>query len=61
MNAGNVDWSVYVITDRYIAGDRWILDVVRAVMRGERGATPRENGYDVGDGRNDAIEGFVGD
>lgn len=34
MNAENVDWSVYVITDRYIVGERFILDVVRAVIRG---------------------------
>ncbi len=50
MNAGNVDWSVYVITDRYIAGDHSILDVVRAAIRGgasvvqlrEKTATTRE-------------------
>ncbi|RLC64373.1 MAG: thiamine phosphate synthase, partial [Chloroflexi bacterium] len=32
-----VDWSVYVITDRQAAGDRSILDVVRAAIQG--GAT----------------------
>jgi thiamine-phosphate pyrophosphorylase len=32
-----VDWSVYVITDQNVAGDRPILDVVRAAIRG--GAT----------------------
>ncbi len=32
-----VDWSVYVITDRRVAGDRSILEVVRAALRG--GAT----------------------
>jgi len=32
-----VDWSVYVITDRHAAGDRSIVDVVRAVIQG--GAT----------------------
>ncbi|MGC9335445.1 MAG: thiamine phosphate synthase [Anaerolineae bacterium] len=32
-----VDWSVYVITDRQVAGDRPIVDVVRAAIRG--GAT----------------------
>jgi thiamine-phosphate pyrophosphorylase len=34
MNAKKVDWSVYVITGRRIAGDRSILDVVRAAIRG---------------------------
>ncbi|MFQ6100305.1 MAG: thiamine phosphate synthase [Anaerolineae bacterium] len=33
----NVDWSVYVITDHRAAGDRSILDVVRAAIQG--GAT----------------------
>lgn len=37
MNAKNIDWSVYVITDRRVAGDRSILDVVRAALQG--GAT----------------------
>jgi len=37
MKAGDVDWSVYVITDRKVAGNRSILDVVRAAIRG--GAT----------------------
>ena len=32
-----VDWSVYVITDRRTAGDRSLLDIVRAAIRG--GAT----------------------
>jgi thiamine-phosphate pyrophosphorylase len=50
MNAKKVDWSVYVITDRRVAGDRSILDVVRAAIRGgtsvvqlrEKTATTRE-------------------
>ncbi len=50
MNAKKVDWSVYVITDRRAAGDRSILDVVRAAIRGgasvvqlrEKAATTRE-------------------
>ncbi len=33
----NVDWSVYVITDRAAAGDRSMLEVVRAAIEG--GAT----------------------
>jgi thiamine-phosphate pyrophosphorylase len=33
----DVDWSVYVITDRRMAGERSILEVVRAAIRG--GAT----------------------
>jgi len=45
-----VDWSVYVITDRRVAGERDILDVVRAAIRGgatviqlrEKEATTRE-------------------
>jgi thiamine-phosphate pyrophosphorylase len=45
-----VDWSVYVITDRGAAGDRSILEVVRAAIRGgatvvqfrEKSATTRE-------------------
>jgi thiamine-phosphate pyrophosphorylase len=45
-----VDWSVYVITDRGVAGDRSILEVVRAAIRGgasvvqlrEKSATTRE-------------------
>lgn len=32
-----IDWSVYVITDRRTAGDRSLLDIVRAAIRG--GAT----------------------
>jgi thiamine-phosphate pyrophosphorylase len=47
---GAVDWSVYVITDRRVAGERDILDVVRAAIRGgatviqlrEKEATTRE-------------------
>ncbi len=50
MEKGAVDWSVYVITDRRVAGDRDILDVVRAAIRGgatviqlrEKKATTRE-------------------
>jgi thiamine-phosphate pyrophosphorylase len=50
MNAKKVDWSVYVITHRRVAGDRSILDVVRAAIRGgasvvqlrEKTATTRE-------------------
>lgn len=37
VNGRTVDWSVYVITDRRIAGGRSILDVVRAAIQG--GAT----------------------
>jgi len=45
-----VDWSVYVITDRQVAGDRSILEVVRAALRGgatvvqlrEKAATTRQ-------------------
>ncbi len=38
MSRGNaIDWSVYVITDRKVAGERDILDVIRAAIRG--GAT----------------------
>jgi len=37
MRGKNVDLSVYVITDRRVAGERSILDVVRAAIRG--GAT----------------------
>lgn len=45
-----VDWSVYVITDQHVAGDRSIIDVVRAAIRGgatvvqlrEKTATTRE-------------------
>lgn len=45
-----VDWSVYIITDRRVAGQRPILDVVRAALRGgasavqlrEKAATTRE-------------------
>lgn len=45
-----VDWSVYVITDQNVAGDRPIHDVVRAAIRGgatvvqlrEKTATTRE-------------------
>lgn len=37
MDVINVDWSLYVITDRTVARDRAILDVVRATIRG--GAT----------------------
>ncbi len=45
-----VDWSVYVITDRRVAGDRSILEVVRAALRGgatvvqlrEKAATTRQ-------------------
>jgi thiamine-phosphate pyrophosphorylase len=50
MNAKKVDWSIYVITDRRVAGDRSILDVVRAAVQGgasvvqlrEKTATTRE-------------------
>ncbi|MEJ2555713.1 MAG: thiamine phosphate synthase [Anaerolineae bacterium] len=50
MNAKKVDWSVYVITGRRVAGDRSVLDVVRAAIRGgaslvqlrEKTATTRE-------------------
>lgn len=46
----SVDWSVYVITDRDAAGDRSVLEVVRAAIRGgatvvqlrEKSATTRE-------------------
>jgi thiamine-phosphate pyrophosphorylase len=34
MKARNVDWSVYLITDRRAAGGRSLLDVVRAAIRG---------------------------
>jgi thiamine-phosphate pyrophosphorylase len=45
-----VDWSVYVIADRKVAGDRPILDIVRAAIGGgatvvqlrEKAATTRE-------------------
>jgi thiamine-phosphate pyrophosphorylase len=47
---GPVDWSVYVIADRKVAGDRPILDIVRAAIGGgatvvqlrEKAATTRE-------------------
>jgi len=50
VQAKDVDWSVYVITDRRVAGERDILDVVRAAIRGgatviqlrEKEATTRE-------------------
>jgi thiamine-phosphate pyrophosphorylase len=50
MNVREVDWSVYVITDRRAAGERSILDAVRAAIRGgasvvqlrEKTATTRE-------------------
>ena len=46
----NVDWSLYVLTDRRAAGERSLLDVVRAAVRGgatviqlrEKQATTRE-------------------
>jgi thiamine-phosphate pyrophosphorylase len=46
----DTDWSVYVITDRHVAGDRSILEVVRATIQGgvtvvqfrEKTATTRE-------------------
>ena len=34
---GDVNWAVYVLTDRRAAGERSLIDVVRAVVRG--GAT----------------------
>lgn len=37
MHGTSIDWSVYVITDQRMAGERSILDVVRAAIRG--GAT----------------------
>lgn len=37
MNANTIDWSVYIITDRRTAGERDLLDIVRAAIRG--GAT----------------------
>lgn len=50
MSAKNVDWSVYLVTDRRTAGNRSILDVVRAAIQGgvsvvqlrEKQATTRE-------------------
>lgn len=50
MRGKNLDLSVYVITDRWAAGERSILDVVRAAIRGgatvvqlrEKQATARE-------------------
>ncbi len=50
MNERKVDWSVYVITDHRAVGERAILDVVRAAIRGgasvvqlrEKTATTRE-------------------
>ena len=50
MERPKADWSVYLITDRRIAGDRSLLEVVRAAIRGgatvvqlrEKEATTRE-------------------
>jgi thiamine-phosphate pyrophosphorylase len=47
---GKIDWSVYVISDREVAGERSILDLVRAAIQGgatviqlrEKTATTRE-------------------